>query len=179
MPTSRALLPITSAALVAAAALAWHAAGPAGRTRPTEVVTGGGDPWTPTFESSRRRQDAKLAIVREVIAGRRRLPEAAALFGELNRLPPAVRDMPPDLDADPTIAIPKNTTTGRLCRQVVFWARAVARSETPGRAAAVVARLEAEYRDAQDERGDVPLPDPASLEPVSELLDRGRVTAAR
>src|SRR5262245_58010176 len=42
----------------------------------------------PAPSSTERRLHAKLAIARDVAAGRRRLVEGAALFGVLNRHPP-------------------------------------------------------------------------------------------
>src|SRR5262245_8272700 len=77
----------------------------------------------------------KEQLTREVADGRRTLFEAAALFGELNRLPPE--------SAKPTrivslVNIPVDTEEGWLCRQVVEGVR-VALHREPDRAAAVVA----------------------------------------
>jgi hypothetical protein len=113
---------------------------------------------------------AKLQIAREVADGRRTLWEAAALFRELNRLPPE--------PAKPThvvspVHIPVDTEEGWLCRQVVESVR-VALYQEPDRAAAVVARLEAEFFAELRRRGTVRLPEASSLEPVRELLQRTR-----
>jgi hypothetical protein len=112
-------------------------------------------------------------IARDVADGRRSLWEAAGLFRALNRLPPTV-DHPPR-DVRPTI--PADTEAGRLCRQVAAWVPAALHAE-PDRAAAVVARLEAEFFAELRAHGAVRLPDPAELEPVEELLARTRAALA-
>jgi hypothetical protein len=61
------------------------------------------------------------------------------------------------------------TDEERLCRQVVAWAdRLLWWEDSPARAA-VVARLEAEYRAERRRHGAVRLPDPAALGPIEEL----------
>jgi hypothetical protein len=108
-------------------------------------------------------------IARDVAERRRSLWEAAGLFGTLNRLRPTV-DHPA---RDPRLTIPTDTEAGQLCRQVVAWVPAALHAE-PDRAAAVVARLEAEFFAALRAHGAVRLPDPSDLEPVHELLDKVR-----
>ena len=123
-------------------------------------------------ETAALRVIAKEQIARAAAAGRRSLVESAALFGALNRLPPAVAEPPPGW-YDSSLPIPADTEADRLCRQVVAWVR-VALHDEPDRAAAAVARLEAEYFEELCERGAVRLPDPSSLTPVQELLEQAR-----
>jgi WD40 repeat protein len=119
---------------------------------------------------------AKDLIAREVAAGRRPLLEAAALFGALNRLPPAQRACPPVEPTDPYLGIPAGSEEEWLCRQVVLYVRAEARqSGPPGRAETAVARLEAEFRAELHARGAIRLPDAPPLEP---LLARARQALA-
>src|SRR5262245_38573901 len=86
---------------------------------------------------------ARGQVARDVIAGRRTLLEAAALFGELNRLPPELGQPPPI--ASP-VNIPADTEAGWLCRQVVEHV-CTELLEEPERAAAAMARLEADFRE--------------------------------
>ena len=86
---------------------------------------------------------AKDRIAEDVVAGRRTLLEAAALFRELNRLPP--EPLKPSW-IDPSLRIPADTEEGWLCRQVIERVRLELRRE-PDRAAAAVARLEAEFHE--------------------------------
>jgi hypothetical protein len=117
---------------------------------------------------------AKDALSREVAAGRRSLVEAAALFRELNRLPP---EPTKPSRVDPFLTIPADTEEGWLCRQVVEHVR-VALHREPERAAAAVARLEAEFFAELQAHGTIRLPDPAALEPVHDLLERARARLA-
>jgi hypothetical protein len=117
---------------------------------------------------------AKQLLARAVADGRRSLGEAAALFRELNRLPPA-RGQPPEIVTH--VHIPMDTEAGWLCRQVAEHVHGALREE-PERAAAVVARLEAEFFAEWGASGAIRLPDPASLEPVEELLRQARARLA-
>jgi hypothetical protein len=117
---------------------------------------------------------AKLQIARAVADGRRSLWEAAALFRELNRLPPA-RGKPPEIVTH--AHIPMDTEAGWLCRQVAEHVHGALREE-PERAAAVVARLEAEFFAELRAHGAIRLPDPVSLEPVEHLLAQARAWIA-
>ena len=118
---------------------------------------------------------AKGLLARDAAAGRRSLFEAAALFRELDRLPPEP-DPPPGFD--PTLRIPADTEEGRQCRQVVAVVRAELGDE-PDRAAAV-ARLEAEFFAELWAAGAVRLPAGAALESTDDLLRKAREwTAAR
>src|SRR5262249_30190005 len=57
-------------------------------------------------ETAVLRVNAKKLIAREVVAGRRSLLEAAALFRELNRLPPEPTLVPPMDEAFPRSRLP-------------------------------------------------------------------------
>jgi hypothetical protein len=117
---------------------------------------------------------AKGLLARAAAAGRRSLLEAASLFRELDRLPP---EPAPPAGFDPTLRIPADTEAGRLCRQVVAAVRAELGDE-PERAAAAVARLEAEFFAELRARGSIRLPDPSPGEPVEELLRQARARLA-
>jgi hypothetical protein len=116
---------------------------------------------------------AMSRITREVADGRRTLLEAAALFRELKGLLPELPE--PHWDDTP-MAIPTDTAEGRLCRQVALHVSAALRAE-PGRAAAAVARLEADFFAELRAQGAVRLPDPSSLESVEGLLAEARIDA--
>jgi hypothetical protein len=113
---------------------------------------------------------AKGLVAREVVAGKWTLWEAAALYGSLDRLPPAM-GIPLGLD-DPKVAIPMRTEDERLCWQV---ARRVLglRGLSDEQAKAAVARLVAEF-DAEMAQGPISLPDPAALESAESLIERAR-----
>ncbi len=116
---------------------------------------------------------AKRLIAREVAEGRRPLAEAAALFAALNRLPPGTPASVP-LSAPPPAGLPGDTEAGRLCQQVAAFLGVALEDRPPGEVAAAVARLEREFREAVYRRGEMRLPDPSSLPPVRDLLDRVR-----
>jgi hypothetical protein len=126
------------------------------------------------------RSHAKLQIGREVAAGQRSLVEAAVLFRELNRLPPAAFDLTL-LDGIPSaLRAPVSSDEDRLCRQVVECVHHVLWSEVSWEAAVeAVARLESEFRAAPREHGVIRLPDPSGLTPVQELLDAARARHAQ
>jgi hypothetical protein len=119
---------------------------------------------TATAEARALHLWAKLQLARDVAASRRNLMEAAALFGALERRPPAPL---PVLEPDPAVPAAE-----RLCVEVIDW---VARqlSERPAERMAAVARLEAELRQARDQPGGVRLPDPDAGQ-LEDLLDRTR-----
>jgi hypothetical protein len=118
---------------------------------------------------------AKELIAREVIAGRRSPLEAAALFRELDRLSPRLDElMPPPTGAFRFLNLPELTEEERLCHQVIAWVGSAVAEEPPNRAAAVLARVEWELWDERGEGGAIRLPNPATLEPVQELLARTR-----
>jgi hypothetical protein len=107
-----------------------------------------------------------------VAGGHRPLLEAAALFGELNRFQPAVEAPVPGRGIDPHLPtqFPGATEEERLCRQVAIFAYNGLRGESPDRAAAVLARLEAEVREEVRVRGAVRLPATARPETVARLI---------
>jgi hypothetical protein len=116
---------------------------------------------------------AKDRIAREVVAGRRSLFEAAALFRELNRLPPAVPELSRSDGFDRTSVA--HTDEERLCRQVIRWVGAViARDGFPERAEAAQRLLADRLRAEVQKPETIRLPDPATLEPAGELVERCR-----
>jgi RNA polymerase sigma factor (TIGR02999 family) len=119
------------------------------------------------------RADVRGRLAHEVVDGRRSLLEAAALFGELNRLPPAMDIMRARFYSP--VAIPADAEEERLCRQVVEHVRAVLEEE-PVRAAAATARLEAEFFAELRAHGAIRLPDPSALEPVEGCWRRAGFT---
>src|SRR5262245_43905561 len=121
------------------------------------------------------RVHAKLQIAREVAEGRRSLVEAAALFRELNRLPPAAPDLTLGDGNQSALRAPVSTDEDRLCRQVVEYVDRVLRKEGSLESAAETrAGLETEFRAALKSHGVIRLPDPSALTSVQELLDAAR-----
>ncbi len=133
---------------------------------PEELVDG--FPETVALRSLAKRQ-----LAREAAEGRRSLLEAAALFGELNRLPPETPPVRPD-PAEPPAPLPGGTEAERLCQQVVAFARVALADRPPAEAQAAVARLVAEFRAELGRHGAVRLPDPSCLTPVHEILEQVR-----
>jgi hypothetical protein len=113
---------------------------------------------------------AKDRIARDTADGRLALLEAAALFRELNKLPPAPA-RPTRVDS--SLGIPADTEEAWLCRQVAAHVRVALRAD-PARAEAAVARLEAEFFAELRAHGSIRLPDPPPPEPVEELLRQAR-----
>ena len=123
---------------------------------------------------------AKRRIAYEAAASRRSLVEAAALFRELNRLPPAAPDLALGDWDETLLRVPVRTDEERLCRQVVEWVYRVLRSEvSPESAAEAVERLEAEWQEVLRRHGAIRLPDSAVQPPVQELLEAARSSAPR
>src|SRR5689334_3154871 len=89
------------------------------------------EPPDPAFAAVAVRSVAKDLVVREVIAGRMALPEAAAQFAWLNELPPPARVFPPDVPASQAWLPERGEFTGTelLAAQVVEWAANAARAE--------------------------------------------------
>jgi hypothetical protein len=116
---------------------------------------------------------AKQHLTSEVAAGRQPLLEAAALFRELNRLPPALH--PAD---HPSLA--GRSEEELLCRQVIAYVAARDGDWPESAAEVAVARLEAELREELRRHGAIHLPDPACLPSAPELLEqtRSRMTEA-
>jgi hypothetical protein len=129
-------------------------------------------PETPVADSTILRHFAKRHLAQEAAAGVRPLTEAAALFGELNRVPPELIVMD-----HPTL---RGRSEGeRLCRQVIAYARGLGWPETVPSSAA--ARMEAELDQELARYGTLRLPDPAGLPAATDLLDqaRARLTKAQ
>ncbi|HTK78780.1 MAG TPA: hypothetical protein VL371_26210 [Gemmataceae bacterium] len=132
----------------------------------------------PLPEVMQLRPVVRERIVREVIEGRRSLLAAAALFGELNQLDGQPLDRSMRETPVGKLRLPGRTLSERLCQQVECWVR-VALRDNPRRSEAVMARLEAQYRNAPRDNGDIRLPDPASLESVEQLFAQARARQAR
>jgi hypothetical protein len=115
----------------------------------------------------------KQHLTSEVAAGRQPLLEAAALFRELNRLPPALH--PAD---HPSLA--GRSEEDLLCRQVIAYVAEPDGDWPESAAEAAVARLEAELQEELRRHGAIHLPDPAGLPSAPELLEhtRARMTEA-
>jgi hypothetical protein len=126
---------------------------------------------------------AKVLVADEVAAGRRSLPEAAALFAALNRLPPGPV-------ADPHLPfrtwsrhLPDRTAEQQLCLQVIGYV-AMADTKDAAAIAAAVARLEEVFAGELRRYGVIRLPAaPAAaadefMERARAGLDRSRVRAA-
>jgi hypothetical protein len=73
---------------------------------------------------------------------------------------------------------PARTNEELLCRQVIRWVRRLLH-DTPEQAQQAMARLEAEFVEAQALPGGLRLPDPARVEPIEKLLGRVRIAAAQ
>jgi hypothetical protein len=116
---------------------------------------------------------AKYQIARDVAAGRRGLLDAAALYGELNRLPPVVHLSLHDADNSPW-RDPVRTTEEMLCRQVMTWVEQQLIREAPDRVGRVLDRLETEFREALREHGAIRLPGRPTPAAVREVLEQAR-----
>jgi hypothetical protein len=117
---------------------------------------------------------AKGLIARDVAAGRRSLVEAAALFRELDRLPPASIELARLDEVDASLPIPGQTEEERLCRHVLAYVRAALAGGEPDRAEAALTRLADEFFAERRVRGAIQLPAPDSGESVREVLARAR-----
>jgi len=127
-------------------------------------------PWP---EILQLRPIVRERLTQEVIEGRRSLLAAATLFGQLNQLNGQPLDR--SLTEIPVgkLRLPGRTPSERLCQQVESWVRATLR-DNPRRRDAVVARLEAQYRNAPRNDGDIRLPEPGGLETVEQLFAQVR-----
>jgi hypothetical protein len=105
------------------------------------VRLGGGLPRTTLL-----RPVAKDLVAREAAAGRRSLAEAAALFGALDRLPPALSPAAPAPPGGRPEWDECRTDEERLCWRVIDRATELLEREAPAGAPAAVARLAAEFR---------------------------------
>jgi hypothetical protein len=172
VPHSRLFLAVV---VVGSLSVVWCRPSPAPVGRPpfVELDDGAG----PFPEVVFLRQAAKRRLAREFADGRRSLLTTAALFRELDRLPPAV---PPVPSVDPkshSIGIPGRTEEERFCRQVIAWVEFP--GVPPDQIPAAVLRLEAEFWEALEREGAIRLPDPSTLEPVEELLKRVPASLAK
>lgn len=118
-----------------------------------------------------RRILAKDMLGKDLVAGRRSLPEVAALFRELDRTPPAAV-YPSDPDPDPPLRLHTPTDDERYCVVVIAFVRNVLRVHRPDRAEAVTEQLVAEFEAERRAAGTIRLPAPDSLVSVPELLRR-------
>jgi hypothetical protein len=121
------------------------------------------------------RSYAKRQVVRDIVAGRHSLLTAAALFRELDRLPPEPPDLAPE-SLDQLLGLPpapSRSADERRCWQVIIWVRSAQTDGLSGRDAAA-ARLEAELWERMLSREGLRLPDAGSLPPIRELLAQAR-----
>ncbi len=142
------------------------------------------DPTEQLSEIVHLRIHAKARIVREVIDGRRALLEAAALFRELDRLPPAEEVQIGWIPVP--LPISTRTEEERYCRSVAVWVWTwITNARTPGddsadeRAAAAVARLVAEFENERGRCGAIRLPNPSALESAAALIELVRVECGK
>jgi hypothetical protein len=131
-----------------------------------------GEGWP---DSAALRLLAKAQIAREVVAGRRPLLEAAALFGELNRLPPRTPVPSPWYQHVPAQPVPTHSPEEQLCWQVIAYVAATP-TDFPRARDAVAARLDAEVRGLLRDRGTIRLPEARSLASAEQLLAQARAT---
>jgi hypothetical protein len=117
------------------------------------------------------RSTAKRLISRDVINGRLALRNAAALFRELDQLPPTVGY--PELgDFGPFLPAAPWSRDEHLCRQVVFYGLEGLADEPEWTNEEAAARLESELKEALSSPDGIRLPNVAALPPLSELLER-------
>jgi hypothetical protein len=151
---------------------------PAGPDEPPAVAEGAARS-NELAEAVDLRSLAREQLALEAAAGRRTLLEAAALYRELNRLPPRAALPWYVAPRDPLADLPLETEEALLCRQVVLYAGATLRDEGRDREAeAAVARLAAAFFAELRSRGTIRLPDPPPGEPVEELLRQARARLA-
>jgi hypothetical protein len=112
---------------------------------------------------------AKDRIVEALACGRYSLFEAAALFRELDRVPPEVTYLP---FTDPALALQLESPTEdeRHCVTVITYARNSLQGSDPARALALTDRLVAEFWAARSGREGVRLPEAPARESIRELL---------
>lgn len=125
----------------------------------------------PETEALVLRIRAKDRIVEDLVLGRRPLVEAAALFRELDRVPPQAKYLAVP-DPDPPLRLASPTEEEWYCNAVITYARNSLRVMQPDQAEAVTGRLVAEFWAERCERGEVRLPVVTAPEPVRELLKR-------
>jgi hypothetical protein len=127
----------------------------------------GEDEVIPAFEVTAlriraNRIRAKDRIVRDLAAGRYSLLEAAAMFRELDHVPPEVKypEKYPEVPFDPQpLQLVSPTEEERYCVAVIVYARNWLRGSAPEPARDLTERLVREFWAEQSERGEVRLPD--------------------
>jgi hypothetical protein len=107
---------------------------------------------------------AKELLLEDLASGRLTLFAAAALFRELDRMPPVA--------VYPPIGLECPTEDELYCMRVITFARYGLKAAQPARAEIVTERLVDELESQRCLSGTIRLPDPGSLEPVHELLQR-------
>jgi hypothetical protein len=117
------------------------------------VPPGEVDPNPGRLEHNRK----KRAAVAELLARQLTLPEAAALFREIDRQPPK------DSTRAGEVTFPGLSEAERYCRLVISYAEVVLEEQSPQRKAGEVARLEAELNALRDRDGEIRLPDPDTV----------------
>jgi hypothetical protein len=132
----------------------------------------GGRSVAPGFEVTVRRIRAKERIVEDLARGRYSLLEAAALFRELDRVPPEATYPAPY--PSPALELESPTEDERYCIVVITYARNSLVGSEPERARALTERLVVEFWAERRGRGDVRLPDVPAGELVRELWERAR-----
>jgi hypothetical protein len=150
---------------------------------PDPPGTGGAaepEPGDLAAEAVAARSAAKHLVVREVIAGRMALPDAAARFGWLNALPPPFRAFPQDGPAsEPWLPDRGGFTEAEwLAAQVVEWVANEVREDHRVRAGEVRARLVGEFWSARAAGRPARLPEVPEGE-RARLLERAEAEAAR
>jgi hypothetical protein len=116
---------------------------------------------------------AKDEVARDVIAGRRSLIEAAAMFRELNRVPPAV---PAHVRLEGSReSLADRSDEECLCQQVIWWTGSTnLRAEFSGRAEATERLLTNLLRAETQCRPTIELPDSPLMESATDFLERFR-----
>jgi hypothetical protein len=129
------------------------------------------EPFGPIPDTIRLRILAKDLLVEELASGRLTLFAAAALFRELDGMPP-MTVYSTKLDPNPPVQLECPTEDERYCVRVITFARNSLRGAQPGRAEIVTERLVAKFEAERRLSGAIRLPDPGSLESVYGLLQR-------
>jgi hypothetical protein len=107
---------------------------------------------------------AKLFLAGEVSRGRLTVPQAAAVFGWLNRQPPVAKSLPGG-------PLPEEDEADVLCRQVQTVRATAVRADDPAREGELVRRESAEVAAARGPDGRITLP-PVCEGDCRELLRR-------
>jgi hypothetical protein len=175
-PTPRQLLTLALAAFIVYALARGPAPQPDACAGPAN-----GEGTADWYRMSLLRCTAKDLIARDVVAGRTSLLAAAALFRELNELPPRLNCEVPMryLCYGLTSQMPGRTPDERLCRQVLLRVEDFLNEERPGCVEHAFAAVTAEYRDALRRHGRVCVPPPRDPGAVDAWLRRAREATRR